>query len=512
MVANKYDSNLTGLSFAEEQTIGVLPANPIFFQVEPNSFKEFGAQVTVTPRNPINPTRQRRKGSVTDLIATAGYMTDVKPDNLNRLMQGFFYAAAREKWSTVPLGGSASSATSVVGNVVTINVAQVGNIQVGNLVVSKGFNNSANNGLKVVTAVDVTKTQITFAGMSDEANPPFNATMEVVGFQFQASDLTITNNSGQVALADTSEDFTTFGLVPGEWMFIGGDEISTQFASHANNGFARVFSVTANQIVLDKTDNTAVTDLGNGKNVRLFFGAITKNETAVNLIRRYTYTLQRTLGQDANGTMAEYMTGSVPNEFQLNVKAAALVTADVTFTGLDTVAVDGSVSLKSKAAGASDIAPTNLSCYNTVSDFSRIRMYSISPNSTNPVPLAAYIMDATIMIKNSNQPDHAIGVLGAFDMTSGNFEIDGKLLCYFNSVAGQQSVRNCADITLDLAMTKQNQGLLLDIPLLALGEGRLNVVKDKPIELPLSIMGGQSNFGHTAAWMHFPYLPTRIAP
>jgi len=66
-------------------------------------------------------------------------------------------------------------------------------------------------------------------------------------------------------------------------------------------------------------------------------------------------------------------------------------------------------------------------------------------------------------------------------------------------------------ITIDLVMVKDNAGILLDIPLLALGDGRLNVEKDKPIMLPLNLMGAESSFGHSMLYQNFPYLPTAAA-
>ena len=42
-MANKIDSNVTGLAFAEETSPKVLDANPVFYQLEPNSYDDFGS-------------------------------------------------------------------------------------------------------------------------------------------------------------------------------------------------------------------------------------------------------------------------------------------------------------------------------------------------------------------------------------------------------------------------------------------------------------------------------------
>lgn len=626
MKVNKIDSNVTGLRYAEEASIGVLPVTPNWIPLEPNSYNDFGGNLTLLARNPINQSRQRKKGVITDLDASGGYNTDLTQKNLQDMLQGFMFADSRRKGEGI--------SSSIDGALEKIEMDHAEGMFVNSLIFNAGFTNSQNNGLKRITAVNSVKATglLTFAGQPANndtvtlgtqvytwktaltgaayevfigataalsrdnlvaaitagagsgtaygtgtlahtlvtaspnvgnmnvtalrdgpggntiatteagANTSFGAatltggdadvtvaenlvtetpvagaaTVVVVGFQFAAADATITN--GGVAFpvfGATAKDLTTLGLVPGEWFFIGGDALVEQFNTAVNNNFVRARSITATQITLDKSSTVLVTDAGAGKTIRIFLGRVLKNELGT-LVKRRTYQLERTLGAPdesfPNQVQAEYLVGSVPNELALNVATADKITADVSFVSTDNEQRTAAQGLKS--GNRPSLAEAD--AFNSSSDFNRIKMSLVSLTDAFPTPLFAFVTDLTLTINNNVSPNKAIGVLGAFEVTAGIFTVTGSLTAYFSDVAAVSAVRNNSDITLDMVIVKANAGIVIDIPLIALGDGRANIEQDQPVTLPLSLDAATaakiaSTLDYTLLFSFFDYLPNLAA-
>lgn len=505
---NKIDSNVTGLAFAEEATLKVLPgtneADAVWFELEPNSYNDFGGELSTVARAPINASRQRKKGTITDLDASGGFNTDVTQSNLTRLLQGFFFADAREKPSTAPMNGVAVAITGVSASTDTFAAASgLGIFAAGDLVLASGFGVAANNGLAVVTSANATGV-VTSKALTDEASPPATAKLQAVGFEFASGDLTLTASASSIVLGCTAGDFTTLGLNVGEWVFIGGDATGNKFAN-ANNvpGYGRIKSIAAKSLELSETTFTATTDDGTGKSIRIFFGTVIRNEKDPSLIKRRSYNLERQLGNDGDGTQSEYLLGAIPNEFTLNVPQADKMNADLTFVAMDNVQRTGAQGLKA----GTRIGALGEDAFNTSSDIYRLRMNVVDPNALNNSALFGYVSELNLSINNNVSPSKAIGVLGAFDASAGDFEVGGSLTAYFTTVAAVQAVRNNSDVALNVIAAQRNAGVVFDIPLLSLGGGRINVEKDAPITVPLESSGAENAAGYTMMATFLPYMP-----
>jgi hypothetical protein len=314
-------------------------------------------------------------------------------------------------------------------------------------------------------------------------------------------------NGTLARLTSAAVDLTTLGLIVGEWVFLGGDATSDTFAS-ANKGFARIGVITQHYIQFDKTDWAPVVDAGTGKTVAVFFGDVLKNEQDPTLIVRKSYDIERTVGEDDDGTMSEHITGAVANQITVNVKQADKITCDMTFVGCDNQQLTGATGLK--PGTRPDLVQED--GYNTTNDFSRIKLAVVNSTSSAPTPLFAFSTDLTLVINNNVSGAKALGVLGNFDTDVGMFAVTGSVTAYFADMAGVQAVRDNADVTIDMAIVSNNSGLLFDIPLLGLGNGQLAVEANKKITLPLDLTAAQNAAGYTLLFQRFGYLPNAADP
>lgn len=612
----KVDSNVTGLRYQEELSIGVANSNNPWLVLEPNSYDDFGGEFTTVARNPINAGRQRQKGVLVDLDASGGFQNDLTQDNLQDILQGFMFADLRRKTdvgadrsprragiggefedylitdingsnvitvdsrvantAAVVIGGTgyavddivelvdanatilqrwrvasetagvvdtvdqvqpaaggtgpregrtdtdtgvAAATTIVTGSgdaALTLTVTNQNDLtwQVGNIIKMTGHDDAANNGIFDVSAV--TNNLITVSQtLTLDATINAAATLTTVGFEFAAGDLDVTVPAlpALPTLVASAADFTTFGLIPGEWLFVGGDAAADKFVAAANNGFMRINSIAAGALEIDKSAGTLVTEASTTETVRVFFGRVLKNEATPSLQIRRTYQLERTLGtpDDAKPTevQAEYLEGWVANELTLNYATADKITVDIAGIAIDVSTITGPVALK---AGT---RPTLVSgdAFNTSNDISRLKLSVLDRTlGSNPTALFAFLTEFSININNNLSPNKAISVLGAFDVTAGQFNVEGSMEAFFADVTAVASIRNNDDITLDVAMVKGNAGLksgtLVDVPLITLGDGRLSVEQDESITLPLDIPAGADRvFDHTLLWMFWDHLP-----
>ena len=507
-IRNKIDSNETSLAIAKEVigTPGVLPSTPEWHSMEPNEYDDFGGELTLLARRPINSSRQRKKGAIVDLEASGGFNQDFTNENSQMLTSGFMYANFREKLNEAPTG---VTATGYV-------VDDTSDYSAGMLIRASGFSVPANNGIKVVTGVDAGNSEVLVAGLSVEAAPPSGAKISLVGFTGAAGDINVDVSGPLPKLTSTALDFTTLGIEPGESIYIGGDGVGESFSNAANNGIKRVRSVSANALVIDKSDDPMVAETTTTETISIFLGRVLKNELAERIVRQ-TFQLERQMGAPdtdfPNKVQAEYIIGAYPNEMELVIEAADKINVNFSFVAIGSEQRTADEGLKS---GTRVVTPES-DAYNTSTDFSRIKLSLVSNTNEAPTPLFAFITELTLNINNNVSLNKAVGFLGGFDATIGLFEVSAEIQAYFTDIESVRAVRQNRDVTLDFFCVKENSGFAVDLPLVALGGGMSEVEIDEPIMIPLESDAATAvkmdpNFDHTLLWTFFDYLPDAAQP
>ena len=494
----KQASNNTGLALARELSPSVVDGTSVWNPQEPNTYKDFGGSYKMVARNPINASRQMKKGVITDLDASGGWQEDVTYEGVQNKIEGLMYAAFRRK-AEVVVTGIASDAFDIA--------AGGGNFKAGDLILASGFAIPGNNGLHVVSAQTGTTITPVDAIVADGPGK-----LVVVGHQATAADISYT--AATKILASTALDFTTLGLIVGEFLCLVDDVTANSLT--ANLGMGRIASVTAHAITFDKVypalpSSPIIDATGAGLNVRLYFGRVIKNELS-GLIQHYTYQAERTLGMDDTTAVlpqAEYLTGGVINEGLFTFNSTDKVTCEWTLLAAK---YETRTSIQGPKAG---VRPTGAesSAFNTSTDVRFMSMELCGEDT----PLYAYLMDLSITIKNNAKANKAIGVLGAIDMTEGQFQVSAAATAYFANVTAAQAIENNSNVTVAALIAREHHGMLFDIPLVSLGDGRPKITANEAIQLPLDIDAATAvalnpNSDYTMMIIFFDYLPAMLAP
>lgn len=489
----KIDSSSVGLFIAKEQSINVLPPNPIWQQLEPSEIGDIGGETTQTARTIIRPDRQNNRGSITDLSASANFTQEVSQNNCADLIQGFLFADAREIFKTSPINGGGTTVTcSEDTYTLTDSDYDLTNVKANSLIFGKDFKSVANNGLKVVTSASAGV--ISCNGVVAETVG--KGKLEVVGYR--ATNATFDTN-GYVTLGFSGVD--TLGLCVGQWIFIGSDDNKP-----ADNKcmYARVSDIATDELTLDITTSEVVDETV--ATLDVFFGTVIHNESDIELIKRTTYTIEENLGftdQERTIPQASYVSGCVPSELTINIEQGALASMEYSYTGCRFYTRKGTLQ-------SGERLPTwDEKGYNNSNEVYGCFLSILPTEATDTTPnaLFGYMSNASITINNNLSENKAVACLGAFDISAGKFDVTASPEVYFTSVDAIEALRNNADCGLQVIVSRNNEGMIFDCPMMGMGASIPSVSDGEPITMSLEANGAKSKFGYTFAYNNFAYLP-----
>lgn len=501
-------TNATTLAFAYQTSKGVLGGSPVWFTAEPNDITSWGATIATVARSPISKLRQRRKGTITDLDSGLEYEEDLTVDVMAKLGEGFLFAV----YTNADLTFRAAPAVPTGYTVPALSASQAGRLLFNtggpiSLLYARGYAVAANNGLKPLTVNPVTTdTTLQVAGNSSET-PPTNAQVSIAGVRCTAGDLALaisagvgTLTSGNNAVAGAAQvDFTTLGLTKGQRIHVGGMTGATQpFSGPAVNTFgsARIRTIAAATLVLDKLDDALVAFDGNDDNaggtpivVDLLFGRFGRNVPVddASFLERY---IQFEAGWEnlfetdpptpvAEPDGFEYALDNLSNTLKFTFPLTDKIVCTFGFVGTDTEPpVDNG---DRKANASTPIAPLYTEAFNTTSDYARLRIADV-----DDAGLTTDFKDWTLDLNNNVSPEKVQGLLGAKYLNFGNIEvsIEGTLL--FTNPEVIDRIRDNTTVTFDFLVTNDDGAIAVDIPSMTLGNGARELPVNESVRVALT--------------------------
>lgn len=466
------------LLVARETTLGTLPtAGWQQLQPNPGGITDFQPILSAVERDPLSKFRTREKGDNVGLDASPKIGHDLNKDLVDFFGSDIFYATAKHVGGT---GQSVYRPTAVTGTAYTVPVN--GALVANRLVYARGFNTAGNNGVKVVGAGSGA-TNINASGLTAEAAPPSNATVEVVGVQGASGDITI-NASGNIT--STALDFTTLGLTVGQWVKVGGgtvDAAASRFNTTAYNGYAKITAIAANLLTLERRSWTVgALDAGAAKTIWLLFSRFYRNvstDHADYLVPSSTLELEEPGAGAAGVSTFTYAKGSTLKTFELDAPLESKITASLTFVGTD---IADPVVAASRATGANAaLLPLATSLLDTSTDLSRVRLATASTDAA----LAAEINSWKLTIENNTKPRKQQGTFGAAGMIDGKIEPTLSMEAYYTTDEIPKALRDNRTCWWDACIRNEQCGMIWDMPAVSLRRGSKSYAANEAVMVSL---------------------------
>lgn len=394
----------------------------------------------------------------------------------------------------------------------SFTVASLGALPNGLLIKTRGFTETANNGL-FLTAGTSTGTAIKVATgtLTAEASPPANATLDVVGFQGGSGDLAI-DSAGD--LTSSVLDFTTLGIVAGMDLYFPNPTQasvmgSAAYAFASTTGRATVKTVAANKLTLQYHTFAIAADAGTAKTVRVFCYSRFARNYAIDDTTNYnevTLTAEKTdvkpgVGADTRYT---YVKGCGANTFQLSAPIDSKITATLGMIGMTATTP---LAAASRVSGPSTAyAPQGDALQDTQNDLYEVRLIDSGGN------LIADVVDWTLNLNNNIKARKSQGVYGASGLNYGKFNSSVTMKAYYqDSDAVDAADANRDGMTWDMFTANHQYGLVVRLPNAKLRMPKLTYASNEPVMMDCEIKGKRHKTTNVQCSIGiFGYIPTEV--
>ncbi|WP_408913805.1 phage tail tube protein [Brucella pseudogrignonensis] len=464
------DSNRLRMTWIDELTPGVVPANPRMrvvrltgesLQYKPVFINSEEIRSDRMNSDPIMVNVQSQ-GAVNGELS---YPPDGSP------FSSWLRSLMSAPWSLRPFrdndGVAASVITGVAAATGVVTVTAGAAFAVGHLVRLTGFTEADNNGLFRITTGSGTVPAVGADKLEDEAAPPATARITVVGFEGAAADLKTVADG----LTSTALNFTTVGLKVGQWIKIGGTGAAYRFDAEGLNTFVRVTAIAANKLTLDNLPVAWAVNAGAGKTVRVFFG-----DTIRNGVDLFTGTLERGFMSQAQPTyIAQNSMAVAQGEFTFEAEQIAKWV--MTFNG-----TTGSQSIVSL-----DDTPdpeTSNQVMAAAVNVGRIAENGVAVGGPNFVRSFKVSVNNNLRMINAIRSDDKVGPVA---IGQGSFDVQVEVETYFGSDALLSKLFAGTPTNISTRIEKNQQALIFAVPRYVYTDGAVSAGgKNQDLMLPLT--------------------------
>lgn len=214
------------------------------------------------------------------------------------------------------------------------------------------------------------------------------------------SGTTFSTSSVDNSLNDSGAGFSTANILPGHWIRTKG------FATAANNGLARVVSVTTTKVIV--TGITFVTEAAGA--------AVTiKGSSVRNGAVKPTYSIER---QFTDITQFAVSRGMVLNTMTLNAASGSILTGGFGFMGRDTEWAGTTFGT------GSDVAASTNGVMSSTANVATVYEAGVATTTT-------YFKSINLSTNNNSRNLDAIGNLYAIDINHGSFNATAAIQAFF---------------------------------------------------------------------------------
>ncbi len=490
------DTNNTSIAATQESALGVPGTR--YHLLEVNGEPTLRPDLTKITRNPIRKDRNAAKGTVVDLDAPAKLSLDITSEHLRLFVEAAFMATAAGLAQFTQCNALGPTAVTATG----YTVPSGGAIAAGLLVVASGFAVAANNGLKLVGASS-TSTEVKTTGLTAETvAATVNASLEICGVRGASGDITI---NASKYLTSTALVLTGLGLTVGQWVRIGGDATANQFATAANNSYARISIIAASLLTFDRWVGTFAADTGTGKLIDIYFGTFHRNvsvDSASWLKRSYTLELAYENLGAAAADAYRYAYGQIINTVVFDYPLTSKATMDVDFVGTTI----GAATETRLSGGSAAIQPVLTDLYNTADQIDEI---GLCTSNTTQTAIVSSFNSVKITLSNNANGQRKMGTLGAAKINIGRMDVKAEISAWLDGTGAYAAALANTTVQFYMAARNGQGGHFWDLPACTIDSPDESFPENATVLQALTLQPFKDpTLGYSASLSRFPFLPS----